>query len=90
MIVNNYCWSTVTNSETSLPLLILTTKQKFILSNLSIHLSKLNKLNTGKILVKNMESLSDFGVYSKHLRHGYIMTLTSNDVTMSFNNFSNK
>ncbi len=40
------------------------------------------------MLVKNTERLRDFSVYSKHLRHGYIMTLTSNDVAMSFNNFS--
>ncbi len=50
----------------------------------------MSKLNTGKMLVKNTERLRDFSVYSKHLRYGYIMTLTSNDVAMSFNNFSNK
>ncbi len=35
--------------------------------------------------MKNMESLSNFSVYSRHC-HGYIVTLTFNDVATSFNN----
>ncbi len=37
------------------------------------------------MLVKDMESLSNSSVYSGHC-HGYIVTLTFNDVATSFNN----